>query len=633
MSGLCGWLGAGRRRAGLGAPAGAPTLRLLRMARELHRFDGAPLQTLLAAGGALAVAAHAGSAHLYSRDGLLVALWGRPLLAGIGVGGDVAAAVAQRWQERGLEVCAALSGPFALCLLDSVNSQALLAVDRAGSQPLYYQCGDGDLLFASSLSGLQAHPQARRELDPQSLYNYLYFHTVPGPATVRQDCRRLLPGEYLHVRRGTARRGRYWQIDFDEAPARPFAPQRAEFLGLLEAAVRRAAGGHAVGAFLSGGTDSSTLAGMLGRVGGAPARSYSIGFDVPGYDEMAYARLAARHFGTLHHEHYVTADEVVAAVPRIAAVFDQPFGNASAVPAFYCAQMARADGVHRLLGGDGGDELFGGNERYARQAVLARYERLPAALRQALLEPLLFRLLTGERPALLRKARRYIEQAVMSMPARLESYNLLQGYGPRLLLEREFLAQVDAGAPLAQLAEAYSRSDGLSQINRMLALDLRFTLADNDLPKVNKACELAGVEVGYPMLDDALVAFAARLAPGQKLHGTRLRPFFKQALREFLPAAILRKKKHGFGLPVGHWLQRHGGLRGLAFDSLSDLKARRIVRADFIDTLLERQLPQHPGYHGTMVWVLMMLEQWFVQREAANQPPEEAHDELEIRQG
>ncbi|WGG52984.1 asparagine synthetase B family protein [Rugamonas sp. DEMB1] len=631
MSGVCGWLGAGRRRAGMGTPAGAPSMRLLRMARELHRFDGAPLQTLLADGGALAVAAHAGSAHLHSRDGLLVALWGRPQLAG--AGGDVATAVAQRWQERGLEVCAALSGPFALCLLDSVNGQALLAVDRAGCHALQYQCRDGDLLFASSLNALQAHPQARRELDPQSLYNYLYFHTVPGPATVHQDCRRLLPGEYLHFRRGAARRGRYWQIDYDEAAARPFAPQRDELIGLLEAAVRRAAGAHAVGAFLGGGTDSSTLAAMLGRVGGAPARTYSIGFDVPGYDEAANARLAARHVGSVHHEHRVTADEVVAAVPRLAAVFDQPFGDAAAVPAFYCAQMARADGVHRLLGGDGGAELFGGNERYARQAVLARYERLPAVLRQALLEPLLFRLLTGERPALLRKARRYIEQAVLTMPARLGSHNLLQGYGPGQVLERDFLAEVDAGAPLGQLAEAYSQSHGLSQINRLLALDLRFTLADNDLPKVNKACELAGVEVGYPLLDDALVAFAARLAPRHKLDGVRLRPFFKQALREVLPGAVLRKRKHGFGLPLGHWLQRHAGLQALAYDSLSDLKARRIVRADFIDTLLGRHLPRHPGHHGTMVWVLMMLEQWFGQRETAVHPPEEAHDELEIRQG
>jgi asparagine synthase (glutamine-hydrolysing) len=148
----------------------------------------------------------------------------------------------------------------------------------------------------------------------------------------------------------------------------------------------------------------------------------------------------------------------------------------------------------------------------------------------------------------------------------------------------------------------------------MLALDLRFTLADNDLPKVMRACELAGIEVRYPLLDDTVVAFSAALPPRLKLKGTRLRYFFKESLRGFLPDEIITKTKHGFGLPFGPWLQTHKPLRQLALDSLTDLKKRGLVRPDFIDELTSTHVESHPGYYGTMVWVLMLLEQWLKQR-------------------
>ncbi len=611
MSGICGWLAVMPQAA---APAPATDGLLARMAAPLTRFDASTVRTLAGSASAVAIAAQAASAHLYQKDGLLVALWGTATLNGP-PGLDVAASLAQLWRRQGPKACAALSGPFALCLLDEVSGEALLAIDRTGTQALSFQARAQGLVFASSADALIVHPAARRELLPQAIYDYLYFHTIPGPAAIYEGQERLGPGEYLHYRRGQAVRGKYWHMSFQESQTRPFGELKEQFLHTLSVSVQETMGQHSVGAFLSGGTDSSTLAAILGRVSGRPARTYSIGFDAPGYDEMAYARLAARHFATDHHELYVTPDDVVRAIPQIAAIFDQPFGNASAVPAFYCAQMARADGITRLLGGDGGDELFGGNERYARQAVFSRYQQVPALLRRTLIEPLLFKLAAGAQQALLCKARSYIEQALVPLPARLETYNLLQRYGHQAVLAPGFLANVDPGLPLMGLNMAYAVTDGHSQINQMLALDLKYTLADNDLPKVAKACELAGVEAAFPFLSDAMLTFSAQLAPQQKLNGTRLRYFFKQALRDILPRAILRKQKHGFGLPFGLWLQQHRGLKELAFDSLTDLKARGIVRGEFIDDLQERHLALHPGYHGTMVWVLMMLEQWFKQRQ------------------
>ncbi len=633
MSGLCGWLAApdagadARRRA-----ESANGVILAAMVAPLTRFDACAVRSRSGAASAAAVASADGAAHLYRQDGLLIALWGRAALAGPADGAadraaqgghhgghdgaDLAQRLAPLWRSLGPLACAELAGPFALCILDERSGEALLAVDRSGIHTLSYHHGDAGLVFASSADALNAHPALRGGVDPQALYNYLYFHMVPAPSTIYHGQRRLLPGQYLHLKDGRLRGGSYWTMAFHEKQALPFKQLKQEFLHTLRGAVQASLGNGPVGAFLSGGTDSSTLAGLLGQVSGRPARTYSIGFDAPGYDEMAYARLAAQHFGTVHHELYVTADDVVRAVPRIAAVFDQPFGNASAVPAYYCAGMAKADGVTRLLGGDGGDELFGGNERYARQAVFARYEQVPMLLRQAVLEPFLFKLAGAGRHRLLCKARSYIEQASVPLPARLETYNLLQRYGAGEVLERDFLALVETSAPIGSLNAAYWLTHGHSQINQMQALDLKFTLADNDLPKVSKACELAGVEPVFPFLCDAMVAFSARLPPRHKLRGTELRYFFKAALRDTLPRAVIRKKKHGFGLPFGLWLQQHGQLRQLAFDSLSDLKARRIVRAGFIDQLQRHHLAQHPAYHGTMVWVLMMLEQWFKQHPA-----------------
>jgi asparagine synthase (glutamine-hydrolysing) len=323
---------------------------------------------------------------------------------------------------------------------------------------------------------------------------------------------------------------------------------------------------------------------------------------------MGYARIAARQFATRHQEYYVTADDVVAAIPRIAAVHGQPFGNSSAVPTYYCARLAAADGTAVLLGGDGGDELFGGNERYAKQRLYSLYSDLPELLRKSMIEPLAF---AGPEIGPLGRVQRYIRNASVPMPARYDNYNLIERLGPETVFTGDFLGEVDRNRPLAIMEAAWRTARAATMLNRMLALDLRFTLADSDLPKVSTACELAGVEVRYPMLDDAVVAFSARLAPELKLKGSRLRYFFKEALRGFLPDEILAKEKHGFGLPYGPWLRTHAGLRSISFDSLSALRRRGIVRPDFLDRLTGEHVEAHAGYYGTMVWVLMMLEQWF----------------------
>jgi asparagine synthase (glutamine-hydrolysing) len=486
----------------------------------------------------------------------------------------------------------------------------VLAIDRMGTRPLCYSVAGDKLVFGSTLDAISAFPANTPEIDRQAIYDYVYFHMVPGPRTIHVGRHRLLPGSFLLWRNGKAETRSYWEMRFVEDERRPLPELKKDFLAALREGVREASRDRTVGAFLSGGTDSSTIAGMLGEVTGKPARTYSIGFKAQGYDEMHYARIAARHFGTRHHEYYVTPGDVLSVVPRIAEGYDQPFGNSSAVPTYFCAKLAKDDGVRVMLGGDGGDELFGGNERYAKQYLYSLYSDLPHALRKGLIEPVAFLL---PEIGIAGKVQRYIRNASLPMPARYDNYNLLERLGADNIFTPEFLGTVDVLEPRMMLIHAYNCARAHSLINRMLALDLRFTLADNDLPKVTRACELAGLDVGFPMLDDAVVSFSSALPPRLKLRSTRLRYFFKESMRGFLPDEIIAKTKHGFGLPFGPWLQTHRPLRQLALDSLADLKRRGIIRPEFIDELTSTHVESHASYYGTMVWVLMMLEQWFKQ--------------------
>jgi asparagine synthase (glutamine-hydrolysing) len=507
----------------------------------------------------------------------------------------------------------AVPGGFALGLtLD--DGRVLLAVDRFAEQTLCWQLTPaGELRFAARADELGAGG----EIDPQAIFDYLYFHCIPSPRTIFKNVQRLPPGHYALFEQGRVRVVPYWRPEFEPAPGpQDFGALQTEFRQLLRSAVAAELDGGVPACFLSGGTDSSTVAGMIREASGQTPHCYSIGFEAEGYDEMAYARLAARHFGARHHEYYVTPDDLLRSIADVAGHYDQPFGNSSALPAYYCAQRARDDGVGKILAGDGGDELFGGNSRYAKQRVFGWYQHVPSALRDGLLDPLLTRSPLGRLP-LLKKGASYVEQARVPMPARLQMYNLLLRLGPAEVLTPQFLAQVSLEAPGRHQQQVWDEVGAGSELNHTLAFDWRYTLAESDLPKVRETCALAGVGVGFPMLDRALLDFSLRLPDEYKLKGLKLRWFFKEALRGFLPDEILVKKKQGFGLPFGVWCTRHAELRALAQDSVHGMVDRGLVRADFAQRLFSDWLPAHPGYYGEMIWILMMLEQW-LRRHAGN---------------
>ena len=498
-----------------------------------------------------------------------------------------------------------VAGDFAVAM-QTTDGAVFMAVDRFAMCSVCYRLVGNRLLFAERADQLA---DSATEIDSQAIFDYFYFHAIPSPRTIYKDVFRVPPGHYVLFSNGNLTVAPYWTATFDEPRQASFDVLRDEFRSLLEVAVKRQLDGGKAGCFLSGGTDSSTVAGMIGEVGGTPAATYSIGFQAEGYDEMAYARIAARRFNTEHHEYYVTPDDLVQSIPAVAAYYDQPFGNSSALPAYYCAKMAKDDGVTRILAGDGGDELFGGNSRYAKSKVFDWYQYLPAIMRRAVMEPILDTDF-AERLPIVRKAKSYVEQARVPMPDRLRMYNLIVRLGLDDVLTRQFLARVNTSLPEQARRNVWSAAQTRSNTNRELAYDWRFTLAESDLPKVCGTVHLAGIDVAFPMLDDDLLDFSMRLSADDKLKGLKLRWFFKEALRGFLPDEILTKKKQGFGLPFGVWTTRHDALRALASDSVRSLAARGILREDFVKELLDKRLYEHPGYFGEIIWISMMLEQW-----------------------
>lgn len=511
------------------------------------------------------------------------------------------AAVARDAKKAG----AGVTGNFAVGLREA-SGRVFLAVDRFAIRTLCYRVDSGQIRFGERADELA---DASIEIDPQAIFDYLYFHVIPSPRTIYKGVFRLPPGHYGLFENGQLTVAPHWRASFEEHREGSFSALKGEFRQLLRDAVANELGTGKPACFLSGGTDSSTVVGMAALASGQTVASYSIGFDAQGYDEMEFARLAAKHFKTEHHEYYVTPDDLVRSVPAVAAHFDQPFGNSSALPAYYCARKAQEDGVSKLLAGDGGDELFGGNSRYAKQRIFGWYDHIPRPFKHTLMEPLLHTQ-AAAKFTLTRKATSYVEQARVPMPDRLQMYNLILRLGVGQVLTPALLAQVDTRLPLQLQREVWQAPDHCSALNRELAFDWRFTLAESDLPKVLGATRMAGMGVGFPLLDDQLLAFSLKLPTEYKLKGLQLRWFFKEALRGFLPDETLSKRKQGFGLPFGVWANTHPALKALASDSLHSLVQRGIVRADFIQTLLAQRLREHPGYFGEMVWILMMLEQW-----------------------
>jgi len=514
------------------------------------------------------------------------------------------------YQKNRTEFLKCLHGHFAIILRDNEKNTLLAASDRIGVYRLYWsQTSVGDIQVSTCLEDIRKQQQDTPELSADALYCYMYYHMIPTPFSIYSNIKKLPPGQCLTYENGQVSIEPYWLPQFDEPQNANIDTLSTNLHQILKDSVSGSLTDQAqYAAFLSGGLDSSTVVGVMSQLENQSTHSYSIGFNAKEYDETPFARLTAKHFGAQHHEYFVTPEDIVSAVPKIAAAYHEPFGNSSALPVYYCAKIAAENGVQLMLAGDGGDELFGGNTRYASQRHYRYYQALPKIIRRGLFDHLINALPSGL--PLASKAQNYIKQANIPLPDRLQIYNFLHRHDPLEMFNRDYLQTVDTNIPLTIQRQQYARPQNASELNRMLYLDWLITLADNDLRKVSSMCELAGVEVAYPLLTDELIAFSCTVPSAMKLKKGQLRYFYKYAMREFLPQETLKKSKHGFGLPFGVWLKDYQPLRELAHDSLSKLKTREYFNPAFIDKAQKMHEGTHASYYGELIWIMMMLELW-----------------------
>ena len=546
---------------------------------------------------------------LYQSSTLLVIIEGDPNwsdeeLQNIANSSDSSQALATGFMKYGRLVLNKIHGPFSLCIIEPKRHYALLANDRLGIRPLAYYYQNGLLVFGSKLDHIIAHPSVNKIIDPQGIYNYLYAHMIPSPYSIYKNICKLQPSEFIEIDSDKHIRNFYWQANYTESILSKKTLME-QVHTQLEQSIATCVPDQQTGVFLSGGLDSSTVTGYFQQIAEHPVNAFTMGFEAEGYDEMAYARIVAAHFKVNLHEYYVSPADVLNSIPLIAQAYDEPFGNASAVPSYYCAKLARERGMTRLLAGDGGDEIFAGNSRYAKQKLFEYYHYLPSFAKAAI-EPM------ANNISFLGKLQSYILQAKINMPDRLETYNFLHRSPLLEFLTEEFLKQIDPEIPIVSCRSTYSRADTDDLLKRMLYLDSKFTLADNDIRKVNRMCELAGIEVQYPMLQENLVTFSAAIPSKWLIQGFELRSFYKKSMRDFLPKETLSKNKQGFGLPFGVWMVQDKELKQFALDNLFSFSKRGIVNPVYIKNIIQLHQKGHSSYYGVMIWLLIMLEQWLI---------------------
>jgi len=506
-----------------------------------------------------------------------------------------------------------IRGNFAVIILDFESQQFIAATDRIGIRPLYWYKQENVYYMSSRLSPIRKVCESL-EIDETAVYAYMHHSMIPSPYTIYKNVYKLEPGHFLKADEDQHKLEQYWDISTSPKLAENEKEVAEKVYQTIEDAVSVLKNGIAaeteLGCFLSGGTDSSSICGLLSKKVHSQVAAYSIGFPETGYDEMFFARTAAQAFDLEHHELYIEPHDVLELLPQIVAAYDEPFGNASAIPTHFCARKAAQNGINYMLAGDGGDEIFAGNERYAGQQIFRNYFRIPELFRTGLLEPVILNRLERIPLTVFRKAGSYIRRAKMPEVERLDSYRYVTD---QQMFAPSFLESCDMATVRRISEDHFTALDGASPLDRHLYLDMKLTITDNDLRKVTRMCELAHVRVRYPMLDYPVVELGFQIPAEMKLRGTNgLRYIFKRAFRNLLPQEILSKSKWGFGLPISQWLRENQKIRNFAYDLLFDSKHlnREYFQSNFIEKLWGLHLTDKTPYFGTIIWQLVMLEAW-----------------------
>jgi len=519
--------------------------------------------------------------------------------------------IAHLYEERGADAIAALDGMFAIAIWDEPAKRLLLARDRTGKKPLFYYRGARLLAFASEIKAFFGHPDIALEVDPEAVPQYFVHGYVPGPRTFYRGVSQVPPGSLMTVDADGATATRaYWRLEFprerDVADVDAETAAREVRRLVTEAVSRRLVSDVPLGAFLSGGIDSTIVVALMSQLAGGPVKTFTIGFDGDSaYDEAPIARATAAHFKTDHTEFRVSPSAIDLVDPLIWH-HDGPFGDSSAVPTYLVSKLTREQ-VTVVLTGDGGDELFAGYDRF--YAGLAS-ERVPAWLGGA--ARALVRLVpqsTNDRHWSAR-ARRFARPLGRPLHHRIASWNSSFFDDLFRLLRPDFVdAHVPGIDPLRHVAAEQQRLDGRSALARMLHVNYTSYLADDLLVKLDRCTMANSLEARSPLLDQALTEYVAALPDRLKMSGRRSKVVLRRAFADLLPRGVATQPKRGFGVPVGAWFR--GELRGEIRDLLlaPDARYREMLDGRFVEQVLQRHLDATAN-HGPQLWTLMCFERW-----------------------
>jgi asparagine synthase (glutamine-hydrolysing) len=508
------------------------------------------------------------------------------------------------YEEHGDGFVERLRGMFAIALWDKRRQRLLLARDRFGIKPLYYRQHSGGLSFASELKAMLEQPGFSREIDPQAVAAYLAFNSIPAPLTIFAEARKLPPGYLLSWEGGEVDVRRYARpgpVSTDEVRRGSVAELAAELREVLDDSVRaHLVADVPVGVLLSGGIDSGGLAALASQHAGEPVKTFSIGFEEEGFNELARARLVAERYGTDHHE-LVLRPDAVELLPKLVEAFDEPFGDSSALPTYLVSELA-AGQVKTALSGEGGDELFGGYYTYVADLLARRVGRL-AALARPLAEALPSR---SERVGFDYKAKRFARAAALPP--------LERHHGWKEIFDAEARAEL-AGAkaawdPLDLYRERYAETDGAEPLARMQDVDLGIYLVDDLLVKTDRLSMAHSLELRVPFLDPKVAEFAFSLPTKMKVRGFAKKRLLRAALEPLLPREIIHGRKQGFSIPLATWLR--GPLEPFAREVLapSTLARQGLLDPAAVTPLLDRHCAGREDL-SRQLWGLMALTLWF----------------------
>jgi asparagine synthase (glutamine-hydrolysing) len=511
--------------------------------------------------------------------------------------------IVHAYEQWGADAIAKLRGMFGLAIWDARQRSLLVARDRVGIKPMYYAVAAGRLLFGSELKSLLCSPELPTEIDPDALDHYLSFLYTPRDGSIFRDVCKLPPGHLLTWREGALAVRPYWQ----PAATESFSGSEADAVAALERVLVAAVDSHMIsdvpiGAFLSGGVDSSLVVALMARLTTGRVKTFSIGFDEPDFDELVHARRVAEQYDTDHHEVVVRPD-AIEILDRLIGHFDEPFADSSAIPTWYVSEIARKH-VTVVLSGDGGDELFGGYDRYVPHPRVVGFDRYaPRGLRRVAA-------IAANRLPHGVRGKNFLRHVSRSDRGRyLDAIRFFSSDEKAVLLSADVRASLAGVDPEIRLARHFERYAGLPWPSQMMRFDLETYLPDDVLTKVDRMSMAHSIESRVPLLDNEVIDFANTLPSDLKIRNGRRKHVLKEVAAKLLPEGLVDRKKQGFGVPLGVWFR--GGLRELFADTLLSSSAlqRGYFEPRFVRQIVDEHLSGRRD-HTLRLWQLVVFERW-----------------------